>query len=49
MQRHIYSRTVGRSPASFDSLVSVLASNAPGSVGEVFSEGLDFLDRGFKN
>lgn len=50
---YIYSRTVGgRSPGSFDSLVSMLASNVPDSVvvgvGEVFSESLDFLDRGFK-
>lgn len=43
-----YSRTVGRSPVSFDSLVSVPASDVPGSVGEVFSDGFDFLDRAFK-
>lgn len=44
----LYSRTVGRSPDFFDSLVSVPASDVPGSVGEVFSDGLDFLDRAFK-
>lgn len=46
---YIYSRTVGRPSGSFDSLVSVLASKAPRSGGELFSEGLDFLDRGFQN
>lgn len=53
MQRQIdiYSRTVGTSSASLGSRVFVLASNpAAGSGRELlFSDGLDFLDRGFKD
>lgn len=53
---YIYSRTVGRSSASFDSLVFVLASNpaaasaaSAASAADLFSEPLDFSDRAFKD